>query len=52
MQTEDVQPQPTPSHEKEESRSLSANGREEPEHSQEKYRKLRRRFDSLKQVSI
>ena len=52
MQTEDVQPQPTLSNEKDTSRSVSPNGREEPEHSQEKYRKLRRRFDSLKHVSI
>ena len=52
MQTEDVQPQPTHSHKNDTSRSISVNGKEEPEHSQEKYRKLRQRFDSLKQVSI
>ena len=52
MQQDEAQPQPTPSHEEDKSRSYSVNGREEPDQSQEKYRKLRLRFDTLKQVSI
>ena len=52
MQPEDPQPLAASVHDKQTSRSHSTNGREDSQPTEQKYRKLRLRFDALKLVRI